>query len=715
MYALVEQQEEDLPRAELELLAQFRGIAKAYANYHHQPDWAAYLNRYFTNRAYPDFGYCSQAAQDFITVLDAVSLIDHSGKCITAIDNQLTLFTAFSSEDQKKIVDIFYDFFINLQQEQAESLRTRKIAIETTLKQVYSSEFLPQPFTVWLSQEIDQAFDKPQPMAKTQSYSAIPTNDAHSTTASLLQDFVLQDFESADTTTEAPAKLPLKFTYDLKLFVKQWYDDGTRITTLLKAFKKKINHLADTLGTTGPRLQRAELNDTPLWQNPYELSIRNTRFSSLEKQAKRDLQLWHWRYGTTSAAIIGVGEGLVAVTGLSGKTAIPPLVIMLIVGLSGWYINYLLFRGDIRGCLDEFRIKKTLDDNTIHRRIFLNQDNTPLSWGQIASISSFGFACLAVGLVFGALSFVSSKEQLPILFEELYFPFQVNALGLSILAATPAISVGVGFTAIFLRTIIEGIKNEQWQDIGTLLHSLKHPAWQEMTGSEKSLRAYHAMLKALMMALTITITGLVAYFSFPVFNEDCRALIAMLGDAGMAGPALAFIATLTNNIVSVPFQIRAPYNILNGWITTEQAFSTLSQTEQKMTASPLQNINHRIEKLKIFLALLTGLINAVGQGYLFMDNRSIDAMVLSFLMTAAFSFFPNLYAAMETISRHHDHLHCSENMPNSCNSSFMSSLGVSRSASLVLISSPNSSPQFTKSEGSSPYNVLSRKGSDTSL
>ncbi len=459
------------------LLVDFQAIVQAYVAYTTHSE-SHYLNRYFTNRVYPAYSFAASARQDFITVIDAMSLIDPSGTWLPAFNDQLQTFN-----EQKDVLDFLYDFFMHVQTDQAtvmtERLNKIRAALTTTystLESVNSVTKNPPYSTTASALRVEYA-----------SYSLLRNQDEHAillAAAHPEQDLPLDNVSlNSDTNSDIENALPvathsLKYTYDQALAIKQWQQDAARIKALLKSFKKKIHHLAQALNLPCHLKKKANdstENTTMLWQDAYTLESTGYTRISLEKQQKRTQQVMDWRIGTAAAVIIGIGEGAVAVTGLSDATTLSPLAIMLIVGTSGWYINYLLFKGDIRDCLDEFFINKTLGDQA-YSRLFIDQNKQPLSFVQKNFTRTFAVFCAVVGFVFAALSFVSSQEQFPKLIEDFKAPFSLDPIGLTVLAAIPAISVGIGFTAIFFRAIAELIKDQQWQQLGTLLQSLLHPA-----------------------------------------------------------------------------------------------------------------------------------------------------------------------------------------------------------------------------------------------
>lgn len=401
----------------------------------------------------------------------------------------------------------------------------------------------------------------------------------------------------------------------------------------LTALKTKIAHLSHVLVLPDQLLAHDDAELKPYHWNP---DAPYTPLS-LEQQAEKTTQYWNEGIAIISASIIAIGEAFIATSGIRKVEAVTQiftsLLTQLLIGSSALYINYLLFKGDIRSFLDAFRIQKTLDGTT-YSPLFL-KDGRPLPLQQVRAIEASVVACAVVGFVFASLSFASTQAQLPDFLADMGYSGELDATTLAIAALVPAAGSFLGFTAIFFKVIAIAIKNDELSQLFAFLNQ----QWQQPH-----------LVPLASMAVSLAITGAMAWFSYPIYYRDTLALLDSWGEARLNGtnvlPFLASAATILNDIVSALFQIKTTYTILT---------TTFNRETLPAPASALQKDNHTVQQLKQVQAFIAGMLNGLGQGLLFMLKDSPALAGVSFIIAWAFSFFPNIHAALSGIDEQHQY------------------------------------------------------------
>lgn len=652
-----------------QLHAEFTAIVTAYQSY--QKDGLGlrgYNNRYWLDRAYGNM-FLSSEGQVFADLIDAITLIDGRGTWIEDFAQRLASWQDFDYEQQRSALDHCYDFFTQVKTQQEQSMTQRKAQMQADLLTQYRQSFENlslMDVSVTGSGDVDVE-------ANNDPTRALINNTSDSVRLHTLIDHAFK--APLESNERAHLNQHPKLAHDLEYLSNTWRQHGDTIDADLATLKKKIHRVAQALGLpqrivdrqhcdndteihSGPGTaadhtqptQKVTNGDTNAWISCHTVQPANLS-PTLLTEDEVSQQNWHWRYkclSRISGGLVGFGEGFVAVTGLDGKFAFLPLwSVMVGVGLPGCYINYLLFNGDIRACLNNFH------------KLLLNDDGSDVSPWQSRIIKTLGLTCLFVGLVYGALNFTSTRLEVGKLATSLLgYPSPLIDIGVAIIAACTGSAVFLGFSAIYFKTIANGIKNNELQQLGQYLTQLcYHSAWSDMTLNEKGHQIYDATRQLAIMALAISCTLSVLYYSYDILYRDTRDLIAMLPHASRLAPLVATVATVANVIVSTPFQTKGPYEVFNNCIASKKTFVTEpSTTEAVSVESPLQISNRRIEDFKIALAVLSGLLNGTGQAFLYQDTSTPAAEIYSSIGTGVTSFGPNVQAAFAKIDGQHRHL-----------------------------------------------------------
>ena len=356
------------------LLSEFKTIVSAYSDHHEQgTGLSGYFNGALNQIRFHQL-FNSPEAHAFASLIEALCLIDGFGVWLKQIYTQLNDCHSFDYGNQERLLATLGEMFVALQSSKEKEMTTR--------------------------------------LATLQQESVTLAETTNPLTAGLI--------ESGEGET------PLT-----PLLRAQWDNEKAELDRQLKLFKKNICHLSETLVLNKP-LARAALDETSTlaWQPPYIVNSDDYEEPSPEKLTKRSAQQRNQSISTNSARIIAVGEACIAITGGSSSHALTHLLSSngskALVGLCAWHINYLLFKGDIDTCLNDFFIRKDVE-GTKYPLLFL-KDGAPITKHQQYITYASIIACLAVGLVYGAVNFVSTRDQLPLLFQSFGYKDDINPL-----------------------------------------------------------------------------------------------------------------------------------------------------------------------------------------------------------------------------------------------------------------------------------------------
>lgn len=384
----------------------------------------------------------------------------------------------------------------------------------------------------------------------------------------------------------------------------------------LKAIKKDIHHFATE---QGQRLRIKKTNKTNVedksedkpveYQPRYELVFgdSNSKEKESNRKTKQNIKTFAWLI----ALIVGFGEGLVAVAALLAFPMIPFWFSLLVVGTSGWYCNFILFKGDIYDKVKELLFGK----------FFVNEKNETISAAKKGLIFLFGLLTLATGFVYGALSFLSVQG---------IFAASLGIVAASALAALPAIATCIGMTSIYFSVISNFIKNEQWKKVGLYFYNTYiNPPWDKLSAFWTV--AYYPF-ELTKLAFGLGLNAVVTIASFGLFHQSGLDLLKKFTASLSISNPLATGAGIANGFVSTPFNVANVQKLL---------ISNNNEVAPPQPENPLQTMSSSTRFIKKCLFAFCASTNGLAQGVLFSEASDTFSTGLTIAAGSVTSAFPN--------------------------------------------------------------------------
>ncbi|MBV8802352.1 MAG: hypothetical protein JO131_05220, partial [Gammaproteobacteria bacterium] len=567
------------PQPHEEVYCEIKEILDTYKNYQlNGAGVRGYWNRYYNEQYY----YKKTSQKNFVELIDRLALMDSSGQWITLLIAELNTihFDNFNNGNKAYFLDCFYLIFHSWQNQY---FQTRKSQNEKYINNLMNFYKIPQADSLWL----ERYFDK------------IVYNGSHAE---------LTDFPPV--TSEGDEILLGKLTYDLKQIRDQIEEEDSFFQQQAKALKKAIHHVADDWGLPSKIKKTKPTAEHPsIYYVKYDATFSNI---SSEKAEKRKTQKITKKIASIGAFTSSIGEGFVAATGIIAVASFMPVVAVLgIVGVSGWYINRLLFKDDSEDVLNALFIKKEIDGQK-HRLIFLKKDENgnyqPISKKKKAFISLIGTFSIFTGLVNGALNLMSS----------LAFLHSSNII-LSALCLTsasfPAVALALAVSWIFFKVIADFIKNDRHKEIAQYVKkTFLDVPWKEMSAKERAAHVGKCVAKTVMCLAAVAVTTVVTVASFGVFYNSCLDVLRKVANANPM-PYIAKAATWINGIISFPFQVQTTNKVVQSlFFRKRHTFSkTIDVSTNKPQLNALQKEANKLKQIENTVALTTNIINGIGQ------------------------------------------------------------------------------------------------------
>ncbi len=440
---------------------------------------------------------------------------------------------------------------------------------------------------------------------------------SHVTIERLYRDIVISNIQ-------IPAKT--KLIYDIKQIKDAIDENNDNLFKQAKEFKKDIHHVAQRLGLPSC----IKLNKQKSKYKRYEVSNNPQDWKdiiNIEKQDDRRIKARNASVASKSAFVNSIGEGFVAAAGILAITTFLPgllgIILGTIVGVSGWFINRLLFKNDSEECLNAFFLSKRANDGKRHLSLFVNNKGDVISNGKKVLISFIGFFTIFTGFVYGALNFMSTSSTLMAMTGSM-----AGQLGVMFsfygLAAVPGLGMIIGLSSIFFKVIADFIKNDRHKDIRNYVEkTFLDVPWKEMSAKERWKHIGRCAVKTCVLLVALAITVTVTLASFGVFYQQGLDVLRMMSKANVMN-YLAKAASWINAVVSFPFQVLSSNKVLQSLFDSRPTFAKVNWP--KTEAEPATALGKREalkrKALKI-IAYTATFFNSLGQAGINMQGSSI--------------------------------------------------------------------------------------------
>jgi hypothetical protein len=575
-------------------------------------------------RFFKDYSYQGDEAQthtNIIKLIDRIALIDTSGEWIDLLIIQFNRMSIskFDEKNKEYFLNRFYKIFEGYQNAYFERRRKEEKKFKERLIKHYNLE------------QHKKWFDK--------SYDAIVHH---------------KEEEIKDS-----QNIPLfgKLIYDLKQIKAHFEEEDEAFQEQAKKLKKDIHHVMEEYSFPSKiKKRKPTIEDPSIYYVNYK-----AKFQPIpeEKAEKRKIQKLSKKIALTEAVTSSVGEAFVAVSG--ALVISPALAFLVLVFLSGWYINRLLFKNDSEDVFNAFFIKKEITNaegkKEKHRLMFLvkNAEGNyePIPTWKKNLIYTLGIFSIVTGFVYGCLNCVSTLT---------FVHSSQLLLGAlcTVSASIPAIGVALAISWIFFKVMADFIKNDRLTKIGQYLYKNFYDVpWREMSGPEIGKHVFKCFCKTVLFLAAVAITTIVTIASFAVFYKSCLGIFDKIAKAN-ANP-FARAATWINNLISFPFQINSTNRVTQSLFFKERhSFSGLfadSHSDNKPQRNALQKEVAQLHKIEKAVALGANVLNGIGQSGVnktsetpLSTNATVN-IVLSTVCTPPYSCLPNKAAGDETIAQ----------------------------------------------------------------
>jgi hypothetical protein len=563
-----------------EILETYKEILGTYQEY--QKNGAGirgYWNRYFYGYAY--HGSAPSAHQHFIKLIDRFALMDSSGNWIDSLINILNDLEKhhLTENNQAQFMDHIYCIFESWQNDYFENRKSQNSKFKDTLIWHYH---IPEKHQEWFRDYFDE---------------------------------IVYDKKNDKDNTPKKIKVLGKITYDLKQMKDHIKEENESFCKQANMFKKTIHHVAEDYKLPSKIKKRPATEETPsIYYVDFDAIFRGV---PIEKIKKRQTQSIIQKVASIEAFTSSIGEGFVAVTGIIALTLIFPVFAVIgIVGISGWYINRLLFKDDSEDVLNAFFIKKEIENNgklEKHRLIFLIKDENgnykPISRKKKIAICIIGAFSNFTGLVSGALNFISTLAVI--------FSNQAILAPLCIVsAALPGVGLALAVTWIFFKVIADFIKYDRHIEIARYVNKTFFDVpWTEMRSDEKRKHIGKCVTKTFICLGAIAVTAVVTIASFGVFYNSCLDLLSKIANANPM-PYIAKASSWINSIISFPFQVHTSNKVMQSFFFRKRHTFSNSITEPSTnieTPNALQKESLKSQKIGKIVSLVTNGLNGIGQ------------------------------------------------------------------------------------------------------
>ncbi len=368
-----------------------------------------------------------------------------------------------------------------------------------------------------------------------------------------------------------------------------------------------------------------------------------------EKQEKRRLQQRNKKIAHKAAFLTSIGEGIVGANAIILLNLFfPPVAVFLVAWFIGWFINNLLYRNDNKDVLDAFTLKKKVKNETgeivSKRLIFIDENGKPLSLNKRIGLSSVFGLTLCTGVVYGVLSFMSSKAVFTNLFisaSNLLTGFFTSHLPIALTifgcvgAACPAIAMFIGMTCIFFKVIADFVRKNRYQKICDYVYENFKAPWHAMGAwqydwKERMLHLGKCAGRVLLLGVTIAATMVFTVASMGIFYQQTLSFLSVVSRPTQI---ISIITTFVNAIISLAFQIDGANKVLQP-VCRRHTFSGLMNKEIELAPlSPVQKEASRIRTLGCMAVALTAAGNGVCMGDLnqITDPSSLQPLKMGFL------------------------------------------------------------------------------------